>query len=74
MKQGKAARVANSVYDENAMAGCIEDVRDALTDYQVNTFTLRSRSHLISSGLSPTTSFPARKRDFGAYIHLFENA
>jgi hypothetical protein len=33
--QSRLERVANVTDDEGVISGCVEDIRDALTDYQV---------------------------------------
>lgn len=37
--QSLLARAANNVKDNEAVSSCVEDLRDALTDYQASPYT-----------------------------------
>lgn len=37
-EQGRMERLANSAHDEGALSGYVEDIRDALIDYQVHPY------------------------------------
>lgn len=44
LEQGRVARLANSTHDEQAMSGYIQDIHEALTDYQVCLYRISATS------------------------------
>lgn len=55
--QNMMEKLANAAQDQQKVSDCVEDIRDALTDYQVRTFrTIQQDAHSCSIGSLTTGS------------------